>query len=182
MAFKHIDLGLKIPYNASELIAQVKQKDSTAFASLYDKYSPALYTIILQILRQREASDKVLQKVFIDIWNKIGEYHSGKGSVFIWMLQIARNTALGEIKSLWYQALIQEKKESSLLADLEIDDFGLKKIINQWSENQKEIVNLYYYQGFSFEQIAASLSLSENFVKKTIKTALSEIKNLLVKK
>jgi len=156
----------------------LKQKNSIAFESLYDKYAAPLYTVILQILRTKEEAENVLKKVFTTIRNKVGEYDSEKGSIFIWMLHIARTTALAEIKSRNHTVPLSSLPEE----DPAIDNFGLKKIINCLVEDQKKIINLYYYKGFTIKQIAESVSISENLVRTTINTALSELTTILSNK
>ena len=176
---------MKIRYDESELIALLKQNNAAAFESIYDKYAPALYTVVLQIVRNIDVAENVLQKVFMIVLNKVNEYDSEKETFFIWMLKIARNAALNEIKSSGSETISQNttpgEKGYSFLPNQEIDNFGLKKIIYHLADDQKEIVTLYYYKGFSIGQIANILSKSENFVRTTINSALSELRTLLIK-
>lgn len=180
-------MDLKIPYEEGELIALLKQKDYQAFNNLYDKYAPALYTLVLQIVKNKEIGNDVLQKVFIVIWCTIDKYEPAKGNLFTWMLQIARNTAINEINSSNYQKALKQASitgEEALpsLTEPGIDNFGFKKVTDNLEEEHKTLMELYYYKGFTIEQIAETLSITEDTVKTRIRTALSELRNLLCKK
>ena len=180
-------MDLKLPYNENELITSVKQKNPDAFAELYDRYSPALYTVILQIVRNDEAGNKVVRKVFMIIWDTIDDFDPTKTRLFTWMLQIARTEAIDEIRlsgyqNILHQASIPAKATSNQLPILEIDNVGLKKVVQNLKDEQKTAIDLYYFMGFSSEQIAKNLSVSEDVVKSRIRTSLSEIRILLPKK
>ena len=87
-------------YSEEELVNLLKQNNKAAFSYLYDHYSGALFGIILKIVNQdEETSEDVLQDVFIKIWKKIATYDSTKGTLFTWMLNIARNTAIDKVRT-----------------------------------------------------------------------------------
>jgi RNA polymerase sigma-70 factor (ECF subfamily) len=79
----------------SNLIFALKQKDEAAFSFLYDNYSAALYGIIFKIVNNENDANDVLQDVFVNIWKNIETYNEDRGgSLFTWMLNIARNKAI----------------------------------------------------------------------------------------
>lgn len=168
------------------MIAQLKLKDRSAFNTLYDKYAPALYTVVLQMINNRELVNKVIHKAFMIIWHSIEDYDSGKGKLFTWMLHITRVTAINETKlPLNKQVLTQDQKSGAddlpYSTEPAIDNCGLKTIINKLGNEQKNLVNLYYYKGLTIEEIAATVSIPEGVVKTKMNTALSELGNLLCK-
>ncbi|HEX8460116.1 MAG TPA: sigma factor, partial [Segetibacter sp.] len=79
-----------ITYQESELVTLLKQRDESAFNYLYDHYSGSLYSIILNIVPDRELANDLLQEIFVKIWRQIETYDSSKGRLFTWMLNIAR--------------------------------------------------------------------------------------------
>jgi len=169
-----------------DLVALLKQKDYFAFNYFYDKYAPALYSVILQIVKNEEAGNKVLCNVFIIIWSLIDTYEPAKGTLFIWMLQIARRSAIDETKSIYStqtfkQGLITGEEGSHRLAE-SADNIGLKKAIQHLEDEQQTLINLFYYTGCSYEQIAETLSIPAGTVKTKIRTALAELGNLLRRK
>ena len=70
---------------------------------LYDQYSGALYGVILKVVRIEEVAQDVLHDSFVKIWKKIQSYDSGKGTLFTWILNVARNTAIDKTRSKAYK-------------------------------------------------------------------------------
>jgi RNA polymerase sigma-70 factor (ECF subfamily) len=81
-----------------QLIALLKAKDKKAFDYLYDPYAGCLYTIIVKVVHDRELANDLLQDSFMSIWINMATYDISKGSLFTWMLNIARNKAITHLK------------------------------------------------------------------------------------
>jgi RNA polymerase sigma factor (sigma-70 family) len=71
-------LDTKTTYSEQELVSLLQRQDEKAFSYLYDHYSGALYSIINQILPEKETASDVLQEVFTNIWKKIDSYDPAK--------------------------------------------------------------------------------------------------------
>lgn len=174
-------------YNENELIASIKQKSQDAFNKLYDRYSPALYSVILQIVRNEEIGTNVMYKVFMIIWRTIEDFDSTKTRLFTWMLQTARTAAIYETKLPHYneilkQSIITGNGTLPELSPSEIDNSGLKKVIQNLTDEQKTVIDLYYFNGLSGIQIAKALSIPEDIIELRMRTSLSEIRILLRKR
>ena len=83
----------------AQLIVLLKLNKRHAFEYLYDNYSPALYGIIFKILKDEEKSADTLQDTFLKIWKNVASYDSEKGTLFTWMLNVARNTAIDKFRT-----------------------------------------------------------------------------------
>jgi RNA polymerase sigma factor (sigma-70 family) len=92
-------LNSKTTYSEQELVYLLQQRNEKAFGYLYDNYSGALYGIVNAIVTDKELANDVLQNVFVNIWRKIESYDATKGRLFTWMLNIARNAAIDEVRS-----------------------------------------------------------------------------------
>jgi RNA polymerase sigma factor (sigma-70 family) len=179
-------LNSRPTYGEEELVSLLKQQNEHAFSYLYDNYSAALFNIILQIVPDREIGSDVLQEVFINIWRKINTYDPAKGRLFTWMLNIARNASIDKIRSRAYQ---DSQKNLSLQDDIHtnalkvvkphMEDFGLRKLVNRLKDEQKILVELSYFQGFTHEEIAKSLNIPLGTVKTRIRSALSQLRTLI---
>jgi len=176
-------LSTKITYEESELVTALRQKDSGAFTYLYDHYSAALYSVIRQIVTDVELGNDVLQESFLNIWRRMDSYDETKGRLFTWMLNIARNAAIDKTRSKSFQ---QGQKQVPLDAELNhpgirpgIDDIGLKKLIYKLKEEQRQLIDLSYFQGYTHEQIAQALHIPLGTVKTRIRSALTQLRALL---
>jgi RNA polymerase sigma factor (sigma-70 family) len=177
-------LSTKVTYEEYELVAALRQRQNQAFSYLYDHYSAALNGVIRQIVADAELTNDVLQETFVNIWRRIDSYDESKGRLFTWMLNIARNAAIDKTRSKGFQ---QSRRQVSL-ADGEsiqpsvrpgIDDIGLKKLILKLKDEQRLLVDLSYFQGYTHEQIAKALDIPLGTVKTRIRTALSQLRALL---
>ena len=176
-------LNSKPTYSESELVSLVTQRNEQAFSYLYDNYSGALYNIINQIVPDRETAGDVLQEVFVNIWRKIGTYDASKGRLFTWMLNIARNAAIDKIRSRAYQDGLKNQSLPETYAGQSVkpvvDDFGLRKLVNKLKDEQKVLVELSYFQGFTHEEIAKTLIIPLGTVKTRIRSALLQLRTLI---
>jgi RNA polymerase sigma-70 factor (ECF subfamily) len=177
-------LSAKVTYEEYELVAALRQKENQAFSYLYDHYSGALYGIINQIVADAELSNDVLQETYVNIWRRIDTYDASRGRLFTWMLNIARNAAIDKTRSKGFQ---QSQRQISL-ADGEmipaivrpgVDDLGLKKMILKLKDEQRLLIDLSYFQGFTHEQIAKALDIPLGTVKTRIRSALTQLRALL---
>ena len=112
-SFYHIfNIKQPCPLKDIDVIARIINKDKNALYLLYDKYSAALFGVILRICENRSLAEDVLQETFVKIWNKMPSYDPEKGRFYTWAYRIAKNTALNAIRNT--QPLIQEEDLSVL--------------------------------------------------------------------
>jgi RNA polymerase sigma factor (sigma-70 family) len=177
-------LSTRVTYEESELVASLKQKDGPAFTYLYDHYAGALYGVIKQIVADAELCNDVLQETFVNVWRRIDSYDASRGRLFTWMLNIARNAAIDKTRS----KMFQETQRQQPLSDNEmqyptirpgVDDYGLKKMLQKLKDEQRLLIDLSYFQGYTHEQIAIALHIPLGTVKTRIRSALTQLRVLL---
>ncbi|HEU4860440.1 MAG TPA: sigma-70 family RNA polymerase sigma factor [Chitinophagaceae bacterium] len=176
----------KTKYIEHELVVLLKEQSNDAFNYLYDHYSGALFTIINQIVPDKDTSGDVLQEVFVNIWKKINTYDSAKGRLFTWMLNIARNAAIDKIRSKGYrdnqrnQPIIgSESVGMEMSSNPVVNDVGLKKVLTTLNEEYRRLIDLSYFQGFTHEEIAKMLGIPLGTVKTRIRTAISQLRTMI---
>jgi RNA polymerase sigma factor (sigma-70 family) len=173
-------------YDEPELVTQLKQRSEKAYSYLYDNYAGALYGIIHSIIPDNETANDVVQDVFVNIWAKIDSYDPSKGRLFTWMLNIARNAAIDKLRSKGYRYGLKNQPLSENV-DINagtasypvIKDVGLRKIINGLKEEQRVLLDLSYFQGFTHEEIAKAMNIPLGTVKTRIRTALIQLRTLI---
>ena len=163
----------------------LQQRNDKAFAYLYDNYSGALYGIVNSIVTDKEIANDVLQNVFVNIWRKIESYDASKGRLFTWMLNIARNAAIDELRSKGYR---DSQKNQSLSENVDvagvatvpvIDDVGLKKVLTKLKGELRVLIDLSYFQGFTHEEISKILGIPLGTVKTRIRSALIQLRTMI---
>lgn len=176
-------------YTEEQLIVLLNEQNNDGFNYLYDHYSGALFTIINQIVPDKDTAGDVLQEVFINIWRKINTYDATKGRLFTWMLNIARNAAIDKIRSKGYrdiqkhQPLLEnESSTMSMSSNPLVSDVGLKKLLTKLNEESRKLIDLSYFQGFTHEEIAKMLGIPLGTVKTRIRTAIIQLRSMIQSK
>ena len=175
----------KIKYSEQELVALLKEQNNDAFNYLYDHYSGALFTIINQIVPDKDTASDVLQEVFINVWRKISSYDETKGRLFTWMLNIARNAAIDKVRSKGYrdnqrtQSIAEGESGMAMSSNPVVNDVGLKKVLTTLNEEYRKLIDLSYFQGFTHEEIAKMLGIPLGTVKTRIRTAISQLRTMI---
>lgn len=169
-------------------MTSLQLQDEQAFSYLYDNYAAALLGIICQIIPDKEIASDVLQEVFVNIWRKVNTYDPVKGRLFTWMLNVARNAAIDKIRSRTYQDGLKNQSLPDDVSSMNqsvsqiTDDYGLKKLVNKLKSEQKMLIDLSYFQGFTHEEIAKSLNIPLGTVKTRIRSALTHLRILIDQK
>ena len=179
-------MGITHTYNEKDLVLLLKSRDSRAFSYLYDNYSGSLYTIITQIVKDVELASDVLQEVFVNIWKRIESYDPDKGRLFTWMLNIARNASIDMLRSKSFQ---NSQKNLSMSDNsnpgtggstkLNIDTIGFRRVLERLKKEQRVLIDLAYFKGYTHEEIAEIEDIPLGTVKTRIRNALIQLREYL---
>jgi len=179
-------LESKTKYSEQELVVLLNEQSNDAFNYLYDNYSGAIYTIINQIVPDRDTANDVMQEVFVNIWRKINTYDAGKGRLFTWMLNIARNASIDKVRSKGYRdnqknQPMTENESSGMAMSTNpmVNDVGLKKVLRSLNEEHRKLIDLSYFQGFTHEEIAKMMGIPLGTVKTRIRTAITQLRKMI---
>lgn len=173
-----------IRYGEAELVARLKSNCRSAFEYLYDHYSAALYGVILKIVKDEERAADALQESFLKIWRNIGSYSSEKGTLFTWMLNIARNTAIDVVRA---QTKTDKKViRLDVIAEMEpevtdrwnrlVYEMDVKAWVMRLSPERRAPIELVYFEGYTHEEAAERLSVPLGTVKSRIRKGLQELR------
>ncbi|OLY92359.1 RNA polymerase sigma-70 factor, ECF subfamily [Cnuella takakiae] len=174
-----------ITYSETELVDRLQAHDQAAFSYLYDHYSKALFVIIYQVVPQQELAEDVLQEVFVKIWQNVRSYDATKGRLYTWMLNIARNSAIDRTRSKDFN---RQAKTTELTDNVyegkdgvhsRIDDIGLKKTIERLPEENRRLLELSYFQGYTQDEIAKMMGIPLGTVKTRIRSTLLQLRKLV---
>ncbi len=172
-------------YSEQELLLSLRNGDQSALSYLYDYYGGALNNVILNMIKDEGLCEDILQETFLKIWNNIKLYDENKGRLFTWMRTIACNLAMDKLRSKDYKKrkLISGDETMASLKDDEhtnVDSFiaksDMQNRMSKLESQQRLIINLSYFEGYTQEQIAAALSMPLGTVKTKIRTAIISLR------
>ncbi|MDQ3112132.1 MAG: sigma-70 family RNA polymerase sigma factor [Bacteroidota bacterium] len=170
-----------------ELIALLKARDERGLRVLYDHYSAALYGVILRIVIERETAEDVLQESFVKIWNNSASYDASKGRLYTWLLNVARNTAIDKTRSKNFRKKGQVQSIEDFVYSVDkqhnnttpVDHIGLRKFVDELKPDQRQLIDLLYFGGYTQSEAAEELNLPLGTVKTRVKAALTQLREIL---
>lgn len=179
-----------------ELFQKISNRDSKALESLYDRYSPVLYTLVKRIVVDKEVAEEILADIFVIIWQKSSMFDINSGNLYSWLINLSRNKALDFIrreKSLITDEYNDEYENvfiiptiSTLIPSNDLDKTfnNREKIysaVHNLTEAQQYVLSLAYYDGLTESEIAKKLNIPLLTVKSKIRVALNSVKENLAK-
>lgn len=182
--------------NDIELFKRILNKDSKALETLYDRYSPVLFTFIKRIVNDTAIADGVLADVFVIIWQKTSKLNFEHHNPYAVLINLCRNKALDTLRraqNIELPEYTSDFEDEFILPKLSIHtpQNDLSKIllnrekiqfaIHSLTEAQQYVISLAYYDSLTESDIAAKLNIPLLTVKSKIRVALNSIKENLAK-
>ena len=190
--------GLDIENENLLLLELIKDRDELALGTLYDNSVRLVYSLILRILKNVEDTEEVTQEVFYSIWKRASTFDASKGKVMGWIVTIARNQALDKLRSKRHKQKAQEislvENMVSNAAKLEYNDDASQNFMRKESsksvnmatknlpEDEKVLIELAFYEGFTHSKIADHLDMPLGTVKTKIRRAVGRLRDALLER
>ncbi|CAG5074807.1 ECF RNA polymerase sigma factor SigK [Dyadobacter sp. CECT 9623] len=171
----------------NELVSLLKANDKAAFEYLYDHYAAGLFGTACRIIRDDNKVDDVMQDAFLKIWKKIACYDPDRGTLFTWMLNITRHTAIDSLRAdAKFESNIDwdSVSESDLNAGATLVPLtsaiatDLKSFVDKLIPERKQLIELVYFDGYTHEEASEYLKLPLGTVKSRVRKALSELRQV----
>jgi RNA polymerase sigma factor (sigma-70 family) len=169
--------------NEIEHISAAVRGDSKSFAWLYNQYSNSLFLTCLRYFKSREEAEDILQESFIRIFNGLKSYDFEKSKFITWANRITINTIL-EFKrkkriqlhdSSMDDLKLNLEASYNVLAKMEVDE--VLSVMSNMPDGYRTIFNLYYFEGYTHQEIADELSISLSTSKTQLMKAKAAVKN-----
>ncbi len=179
-----------------KLFQRITNRDSKALESLYDRYSPILFTLVKRIVHDKSKAEEILSDIFVIIWQKSSSFDINSGNLYAWLINLTRNKALDFVrreKSLIVEEYNDDYENAFILPDISTLipsnnlDYAFnnrEKIYSSFhslTEAQQYVLSLAYYDGLSESEIAAKLNIPLLTVKSKIRVALNSLKESFAK-
>lgn len=164
-------LDYSIRKSEDEILVQgLRNGCKVSLGKVYDNYSPVIFGIICKMTGNKQQAEDILRMTFVKVWNQITTFDSTLSTLPSWMIRIARSTTLEEINSR-KKTEIQIGTTNNNVSE-EVNKFnGLVTEIDP-----KELLDLIYYKGFCYDEIASRYSVTTDQVKLIIRNAVSNLK------
>lgn len=170
--------------NDNAHIQQMQAKDERALSYLYDKYSGAIYSVILKMIRDEGKAQDLLQETFMTVWDKVESYDADKGRFYTWVYRIAKNKTLNVLRKT--DPLIQTEdfsvhsnKEDVISIDPEY--LELNGAVTQLEAHHKEAIELVYFKGLTHREAHIEMDVPLGTFKSYVRQALKLLRQSYAK-
>ena len=172
--------------NRFEINAQlnrIAEGSETAFENLYNGVKGGVYSFAYSYMKNREDAEDIVQTVFLKIKKNIDKFDGKSG--LPWILQITKNTALGELRSRKvYDNFVElnlGKDEAVSIDENDFDSPVTSAMRKYLSEEEQRIIILHVIGGYKHKEIANLLDMPTGSVTSKYKRAVDKLKNHLKK-
>jgi RNA polymerase sigma-70 factor (ECF subfamily) len=173
-------------------LAAIVQKQEWALAALYDRYAAMLYSLALKILSESGPAQDVVHEAFLTAWRKAAMYKETRGNVATWLIVLCRNLAIDQYRAKMRLAsrrvaleaaaehLISQEDDPAVAALASEDARRLREALVQLPPEQKQVIEMAYFQGMSQSEIAAATQTPLGTVKTRARQSLLKLRDALV--
>jgi len=165
-------------YTEKELLDGCKQENPVLQKALYQQYYRLMFSICLRYAECKEDAQDILQDGFVKVYKKINTFKE-KGSFEGWIRRIMIHTAIEHYrkKSKYFMVDINEAHDQHFEADAltKLSTNEIIKLVQQLPAGYRTVFNMYVIEGYSHQEIAKTLKISEG----TSKSQLSRAKKML---
>jgi RNA polymerase sigma-70 factor, ECF subfamily len=173
-----------------ELMALVRDGDARAFEVVFDRHADAAFSLAYRMCGSTARAEDVVQEAFLSLWRTGVRYDRARGSVRSWVLSAVHNRGIDvlrrETSSSSRDVLderIAERMASPHETPAEVerrdDARRVRSALGQLPADQRRVIELAYFGGFSHTQIAEILELPAGTVKGRMRLALTKLRLLL---
>ena len=162
----------------------LQNREKIAVEALYDMYSSSLYGVISRIVTDTAIAEDVLQETFVKIWHSFSSYSADKGRLFTWMVNVARNLSIDKIRSKDFKnqnknqelennvTFIDEQRNTTYNPEL----LGIKDLVQALKPEQKSILDLVYFKGYTHVEAADELGIPLGTIKTRLRMAILQLR------
>ena len=169
------------------LIKKAQQGDKRAWLNLVKQYEKPIYHTCLRMVNNPDDALEIMQESFMSIYRSLENYRF-ESSFKTWAISIANRRCVEFYRA---RKVLDEEKQEMLIAQTEQPDSAdlvvfmaqqnkqVVQLLKTLPWAQKEVIELKFFQHFTFEQIAEQLGESTNTVKSRLYAALAKLRQEL---
>jgi len=171
------------------LLTRCALREQRALSELYDLVSARLLGLLLRMLKNRAVAEEALQDVMVRVWQRADQYVAYRGRALAWIMSIARYRAIDLLRSQRAQTALDDVPEEMLVdpgaADFADEDASprarriLDDCFKRLTAEQQRCLSLAYVDGYSQDEIAATLTSPLGTIKSWVRRGLLSLKRCM---
>lgn len=170
------------------LVMAIARWRQEALAEAYRRHGGAVYGTAYRILANKEAAEDVVQTVFTALWDRADRYDPDRGSLRSFLLTMAHGRAIDALRSERGRKDRETRvgRQAGAPYDLEREVWDLtvaqqvRDALAHLSEGERQAIEMAYFGGHSYREVAEMLGQPEGTVKSRIRSGLTRLRGALV--
>jgi RNA polymerase sigma-70 factor (ECF subfamily) len=173
-----------------DLMQLVHDGEARAFEVIFDRHASMAFSLAYRMCGRRALAEDVVQEAFLSLWRTAARYDGARGSVRSWVLSIVRNRAIDALRRGWTRDSrdvsgddIADRVAGTERTDVEVarrdEALRIRGALDELSAEQRRVIELAYFGGFSHTEIAEMLGLPVGTVKGRMRLGLAKLRLVL---
>ena len=173
-----------------DLMTWIAQGDRNAFLRLFDRYAPIAMGLAWRVLSRRHLADEAVQETFLAVWRDPHGYRAERGTVRAWLMSTVHHRAVDLIRHEASQnrramdaaSVVSTARGPADPAEVVVEEIALaedrkavRRALADLSPEQRQIIELMYFEGLSQTRIAERLPLPLGTVKSRARLAMRRL-------
>jgi RNA polymerase sigma-70 factor (ECF subfamily) len=174
---------------SEQLLVDAASGDQQAFTVLVERIRPQAMRVARGVVRDPSISEEVAQEVLTEVWLKADRFDPEKGTVTGWVATLTRRRAVDRVRSEQAGRNRDDRvarrshvREVDVVADeveLRLEHWQVRKALTELSERQREAIELAYFGGHTYRDVARVLGIPEGTAKSRLRDGLVRLREAL---
>ena len=161
--------------------------DARAFEVVFDRHVDAAFSLAYRMCGRRGAAEDIVQDAFLSLWRSGAGYDRARGSVRSWILGVVRNRTIDVFRREALRTARDVHAEGTVENMPAADDVAadaerragaqqVRSALDELPADQRQVIELAYFGGFTHSQIAQMLELPAGTVKGRMRLGLTKLR------
>jgi RNA polymerase sigma-70 factor (ECF subfamily) len=170
-----------------DLMPLVHDGDARAFEVVFDRHADAAFSLAYRMCGRQSTAEDVVQEAFLSLWRSGARYDRRRGSVRSWVLGVVHNRTIDlfrrdsvrtsrDVNAEGLVELMRAPDDTAADAERREDAGEIRAALNELPADQRQVIELAYFGGFSHSQIATMLELAPGTVKGRMRLGLTKLR------
>jgi len=170
------------------LVQRIAAGDETALTHIYDQFAPTVFGVARRVLGDVTAAEDVVQEVFVSLWECPHAFDGARGTLAAWLGMLAHRRAVDRVR----REEASRRRADAMAAQPpsappDIDEAvsslwvgeRVRAAVQDLPEEQRACVNLAYFEGKTYVEVAELLGIPEGTAKSRMRLALRKLADRL---
>jgi RNA polymerase sigma-70 factor, ECF subfamily len=171
-----------------DLVVAIGSLDERALSEVYQRHAGSVFSLASRVLVERTMAEEIVQEVFLRLWEHPERFDGIRGSLRAFLLMETHARSVDRIRAeerrRQREQRAQRDADTSYVLDLELRDLTvaeqIRQAIAELTDQEREAIELAYFGGKTYRQVAQLLEQPEGTIKSRIRTGLIRLRHRLL--